>query len=208
MPARTLSDLPPTAWLKNTHYVIDFDPLPFRVRAEAAGEIILDSVGVQVMYELGHAPVYYVPRDDFRRDLLTANDHSTFCPYKGDARYWNLAVGERLIDNAVWAYHDPYPEMAALDGFMGVYWDRMDAWFHGDVRVDAPLEIPGRINQHNNFAACHPAMAKEWHRSRNGAIRPYEFAPDDTTPLWWIDASGEEWQASILDRVQGDNRSP
>ena len=208
MPARTVNELPPTAWLKNTHYVIDLAPLPFRVRAEVAGETILDSGSVQVMYELGHGPVYYVPRGDLRQDLLTANDHSTYCPYKGDARYWDLAVADRVIENAVWAYHDPYPEMAALDGLMGVYWERADAWFHDDVRVDAPLEIPGRINERNNFAASHPAMAKEWHRGRNGAIRPYEFAPDDTTPLWWINASGEEWQASILDRVRAESLDP
>ena len=110
MPARTLSELPPTAWLKNTHYVIDLDPLPFQVRAEVAGETILDSVRVQVMYELGHVPVYYVPRHDLSQDHLTANDHSTYCPYKGDASYWDLAVGDRLIENAVWAYCDPYPK--------------------------------------------------------------------------------------------------
>ena len=34
MPARTLRELPPTAWPKNTGYVIDLEPLPFRVRAE------------------------------------------------------------------------------------------------------------------------------------------------------------------------------
>lgn len=208
MSARTLRELPPTAWLKNTGYVIDFKPLPFRVRAEVAGETVLDSARVQVMYELGHAPVYYIPHGDLRREMLTRNDHSTYCPYKGDASYWTLAVGGRLIENAVWAYLDPYPEMSCLVELRGVYWDRMDAWFHDDEPIQEPLEIPGRINEHNNFAACHPALAKQWHRERNAAIRPYEFAPDDATPVWWKNADGEEWQASIMDRVRIDNRAP
>ena len=208
MPARALSELPPTAWLKNTSYVIDFKPLPFRVRAEVAGETVLDSRRVLVMYELGHAPVYYVPRSELRRELLTESDQSTFCPYKGDASYWTLAVGDRLVENAVWAYLDPYPEMAGLVELMGVYWDRMDAWCHDDVQIDQPLEIPGRVNQSNNFAACHPVIAKQWNRERNGGIQPYEFAPDDATPVWWKNADGEEWRASIMDRVADENRAP
>ena len=208
MPARTLRELQPAAWPKNTGYVIDLEPLPFRVRAEVAGETVLDSARVLVMYELGHAPIYYVPRHDLRRELLTASDHSTYCPYKGDAGYWTLNVGGRQVENAFWAYMDPYPEMARLKGLMGVYWDRMDAWFHDDAAVETPLEIPGRINENNNFAARHPALAKEWHRSRNGGIRPYEFAPNDTTPLWWKNADGEEWQASIIDRVNHGNPAP
>ena len=208
MPARTLSELPPTAWLKNSGYVIDFDPLPFRVRAEVAGVAVLDSARVLVMYELGHAPVYYVPSGDLSEGLLTANDHSTYCPYKGDASYWSLAVGDRLVENAVWGYLNPYPEMSGLIELRGIYWDRMDAWFHDGARIDEPLEIPGRINQHNNFAACHPALPKEWHRDRNGAVRPHEFSPDDVTPLWWLNADGEEWRASIMDRVQKASPAP
>ncbi len=206
MPARNLSQLPPTAWLKNTSYKIDLKPLPFRLRAEVDGETVLDSTRALVMYELGHGPVYYVPRGDLREDLMSASDHSTYCPYKGDASYWHLAVGDRVVINAFWAYGDPYGEMAHLAGLMGIYWDRMDAWFHDDARIEAPLEIPGRINESNNFAACHPVLAKEWHRERNGGIRPYEFAPDDATPVWWKNTDGEEWRASIMDRVQ--NQQP
>jgi uncharacterized protein (DUF427 family) len=207
MPARTLNQLPPPAWQKNTGYVIDLEPLPFRVRAEVDGATVLDSNHVLVMYELGHAPVYYVPSDDLSQALLTESDHSTYCPYKGDASYWSLTVDGRLVENVVWAYLDPYPEMASLVELRGIYWDRMDAWFHDGTQASEPLEIPGRINEHNNFAACHPALAKEWHRERNDGIRPYEFSPDDVSPLWWVNADGEEWQASIMDRVQGARRA-
>lgn len=54
----------------------------------------------------------------------------------------------------------------------------------------------------------HPALAKQWHGERNGVIRPYEFATDDATPVWWKNADGEEWRASIMDRVQNENRAP
>lgn len=143
MSARALSALPSAAWLKNTDYAIDLVPLPFRVRAEVAGQAVLDSSGVLVMIERDHAPVYYVPRVDLRQEFMTSNAHSTYCPFKGDASYWDLTVGERGIENAFWAYLDPYPQMASLVDLVGVYWDRMDAWFHDDTLVSQPHDPAG-----------------------------------------------------------------
>ena len=87
MPARVLGDLPPAAWLKNTGYVIDFEPLPYRVRAEVSGKTVLDSARVLVMYELGHAPVYYVPSGcrltfESPKNLCTAWDFDRFRRYQ------------------------------------------------------------------------------------------------------------------------------
>ena len=87
MPARPLSELPPSSWTNNPAYVMDLDVLPFRVRAEVGGETIADSTHARVMFELGHAPVYYIPMDDLRMDLMTPTDLATHCPYKGDASY-------------------------------------------------------------------------------------------------------------------------
>ena len=97
------------------------------------------------MFELGHAPVYYVPAGDVRMDLMTPTDEGTHCPYKGDASYWSLTVGGTTVENIIWAYEDPYGEMAHLKGYVGVYWDRVDAWYHGETRVEAPVEIAGRV---------------------------------------------------------------
>ena len=128
MPARARSELPPAAWLKNTGYVIEFETLPFRLRAEVAGETVLDSTRVRVMYELGHAPVYYFPRDDVRFDLLEATDHRTYCPFKGEAGYWTIATGRGRSENAVWGYGAPYDEIAELADYVAFYWDRGDHW--------------------------------------------------------------------------------
>lgn len=204
MPARPLAELPPSSWRKNPAYGMDLDALPFRVRAEAGGETIIDSARAVVMFELGHAPVYYVPRDDVRMDLMTPTEHATHCPYKGDASYWTLNAGGKTVENAIWSYQDPYPEMAKLEGLIGIYWDRMDAWFHDDVRVERPVEIAGRVNETNNFAECYPHLAAEWNRERNTRIQPYEFAAESGATVWWRNAAGEEWQERIKDRVLRD----
>lgn len=201
MAPRPLADLPPSSWGRNPQYVIDLEPLPFRVRAEAGGSPLIDSGRALVMFELGHAPVYYVPRDEPRMERLRHNDHSSHCPYKGDASYWDLVDCRESIANVVWSYEDPYPEMARLKDLIGLYWGKMDAWYHGDRKVSAPVEIAGRINEANNFAKSYPDLAAEWHAEKNIGLQPYEFAADSATMVWWRDASGREWRDRFMDRV-------
>jgi uncharacterized protein (DUF427 family) len=162
---------------------------------------VVDSERVQVMFELGHAPIYYVPRDGVRMDLLTRTAHATHCPYKGDASYWSLEVGERTAENAVWSYEEPYAEMAHLKDLLGLYWDRMDRWCHDGRPAEGPVEITGRVNQSNNLAACYPDLVGEWDRARNTRIQPYEYAADSDVVVWWTNAAGKTWQEPIRSRV-------
>ena len=201
MPPRPLAELPPSSWPKNPHYGMDLVPLPFRVRAVLAGETVIDSNRAQVMFELGHAPVYYFPKEEVRLELARRNDHATHCPYKGDAAYWSMMLGGQEVENIFWCYEDPYPEMAALKDLIGVYWDKIDVWYHGEQRADAPVEIAGRVNASNNFARCYPDLCAQWHPDKNERIQPYEFAAESPVVVWWRDGRGEEWEEAIRDRV-------
>ena len=49
------------------------------------------------------------------------------CPYKGNASYWSLAAGGRVIEDAVWAYLDPIPDCPQIKGLMCFYPDKVDA---------------------------------------------------------------------------------
>jgi uncharacterized protein (DUF427 family) len=62
-------------------------------------------------------------------DLLLKTNHGTHCPYKGKALYWTLRVGEKVAENAVWSYLNPFPECAGIKGCMAFEWDKMDAWY-------------------------------------------------------------------------------
>jgi hypothetical protein len=137
----------------------------------------------------------------YRMERLERNDHATHCPYKGDASYWDLRTPDGIIENIVWSYEDPYPEMAAIKGLVGIYWNKMEAWAHDGRRVDRPVEIAGRVNETNNFAKCYPDLATEWHREKNPRLQPYEFAADSPTEVWWLGSDGREWRAPIRDRV-------
>lgn len=139
-PGAPLAADPPPA----TNYVIDgprhrlfLHPFSRRVRARFAGETVLDSTRGALLHESNILPRLYVPIEDLRSDLLERTDHATHCPFKGDASYWSVRVGDRVAEDAVWTYEDPLPAAAWLRGLASVYPERMDAW------LDEDEEVPG-----------------------------------------------------------------
>ncbi|MBT7647791.1 MAG: DUF427 domain-containing protein, partial [Rhodospirillaceae bacterium] len=82
-----------------------------------------------------HIALYYVPRVDVDMTLLAKTDHSTYCPFKGDASYYTIASGGEQAENATWSYESPFDEFAELGGWLGFYWDKLDHWFEEDEEV-------------------------------------------------------------------------
>ncbi len=58
------------------------------------------------------APVYYFTQELVNDLQLRTSGHTTFCPIKGETRYWHF----RHIDNAIWSYPDPLESVAAIRG--------------------------------------------------------------------------------------------
>src|SRR4029434_8305101 len=106
--------------------VIYFEDFPRRIRARFAGETIVDSRHAKLLHEQGHLPKLYFPEDEVASAFLERTEHSTHCPFKGDASYWSVRVGERVAENAVWTYEDPIAEASWLRGLVSVYPERMD----------------------------------------------------------------------------------
>ena len=116
-------------------HTLYFEDSPKRVRAVFNGETVVDSRSVKLMHETGHLPVYYFPEEDVRQDLLEPSDHTTHCPFKGDASYRSIRVGERVAENAVWSYPEPEEHFAPLAGYVAFYHDAMDKWLEEDEEV-------------------------------------------------------------------------
>ena len=116
-------------------YHVGFEPCGKRLRVMFAGETIADSTDTQLLLETRHMPIYYFPRDDVRMDLLTSTDHTSFCPFKGDASYWTIAVGDKRAENAVWSYEDPFAETRQIKDYVAFYWGQMDAWYEEDDEI-------------------------------------------------------------------------
>lgn len=112
--------------------LIYFEDFPRRMRAVLAGQTIVDSRRAKLLHEHGHLPVLYFPEDEVRTDLLEPTDHSTHCPFKGQAAYRSVRVGDRVAENAAWTYPEPIEGAPPLAGHLAFYWDRMDEWLEED----------------------------------------------------------------------------
>jgi uncharacterized protein (DUF427 family) len=110
-------------------HVLYFEDSPRRVRVVFGGETVADSRRVKLMHETRYLPVYYFPEEDVRMDLLEATDHTTRCPFKGDASYWSVRVGEKVAENAVWSYPEPIETAPPIAGYLAFYWRKMDHWY-------------------------------------------------------------------------------
>jgi uncharacterized protein (DUF427 family) len=112
--------------------IIYFEDAPRRIRATFDGEGVVDSRHAKLLHEQDHLPLYYFPESEVRMDLLERSDHSTHCPFKGDACYWSVRAGARVADNAAWSYPNPIEGAPPLAGYLAFYWDKMDQWFEED----------------------------------------------------------------------------
>jgi uncharacterized protein (DUF427 family) len=116
-------------------HVLYFEDSPRRVRVVFGGETVADSRHVKLMHEKGLLPLYYFPEEDVRMDLLEESDHTTYCPFKGDASYWSVRVGDEVAENAVWGYPEPIEDAPPLSGYLAFYWRMMDHWHEEDEEV-------------------------------------------------------------------------
>ena len=105
---------------------IVIEPFAGRVVVRFNGETVADSADALVLREGSLPPVHYLPVDEVRTDLLVASDHTTHCPFKGDARYWSIRVGDVTADNAVWSYPTPLVAVAAIRDRFAFYTSKVD----------------------------------------------------------------------------------
>jgi uncharacterized protein (DUF427 family) len=118
-----------------------FEPFPRRVRAAFGGMVVVDSDQAMLLHETGILPQLYVPWEHVA-PVLKPSDHHTHCPFKGDASYWSIAVGDKTAENAIWSYPEPNPDADWLRGYAAPYWDKLDAWYDEDELVKGHIRDP------------------------------------------------------------------
>jgi uncharacterized protein (DUF427 family) len=89
--------------------------------------------------ETASPPVFYLPPEDVRDDLLISAPGSSFCEWKGLAAYWSVRLLDGSTAEAVgWSYPDPKSAFAAIAGWLSFYPGRLDCTVDGEsVRPQA-----------------------------------------------------------------------
>ena len=111
------------------------EPVAARVRVELAGELLADTTRCLRVCETASPATYYLPAEDVRRDLLEPSTRTSFCEWKGAARYWSARVGARFVPDVAWSYPRPDPPFEALAGHFAFFAGRVDACYVDDDLV-------------------------------------------------------------------------
>jgi len=106
---------------------ITIEKTPSRVVVSVGGLVVADSVEGLTLREAKYPAVNYIPRKDVRMSLLERTEHTSYCPYKGDAAYYSIPAGGKRSVNAVWTYESPHAAVAEIKDHLAFYPDRVDA---------------------------------------------------------------------------------
>jgi uncharacterized protein (DUF427 family) len=106
---------------------ISIEAAPARTTITVAGRVVAAGSRALLLREADYAPVAYFPPEDVDFAQLAATDHSSYCPYKGEANYYSVPAGGERSRNAVWQYRDAYPAVGEISGYLAFYPDRVDS---------------------------------------------------------------------------------
>ncbi|WP_400240167.1 zinc-ribbon domain-containing protein [Methanomethylophilus alvi] len=64
------------------------------------------------------------------------------------------------------------------------------------------------LEGYNDLTTSHPDIAKEWHPTKNGSLKPSSVTSGSNVEVWWRDNFGHEWKTKVVDRVRADQGCP
>ena len=116
-----------SAKIPGPDHPITIERNPHRVVVTVTRRVVADTRDALTLREAHYPAVQYIPRKDVDMALLKKTEHATYCPYKGDCVYFSIPLGGERSTNAVWSYEAPYAAVAAIEGYVAFYPDRVDA---------------------------------------------------------------------------------
>lgn len=120
---------PAPGFQRNPDKVITIEPYHGTVRVRAGETVIATSTTAKLLSEPPYVQVLYIPFDDIDFSRLAKTEHSTHCPYKGDASYWSALPAGEAGKDAMWAYERPFDEMTEIRNH--------GAFYPGKVTIEA-----------------------------------------------------------------------
>ena len=93
--------------------------------------------------ETSHPPTFYLPMKDVNRQLLEPASGSSFCEWKGPARYWHLVNIFQRLNSVAWSYPNPFPEAQSIAECVAFYAHNLTCTVDGKKVIPQPGEFYG-----------------------------------------------------------------
>jgi uncharacterized protein (DUF427 family) len=117
-------------------YVLFTMPVFKRLRVEAAGIIVADTIRGVILQESDQIPAYYFPVDDVRRDLFRETATRTADPFKGEAVQYTLEAPSGVqVEDFMWRFDSRVPGCPDLSGLVSFDWKKADRWLEEDEEI-------------------------------------------------------------------------
>jgi uncharacterized protein (DUF427 family) len=113
------------------------EPCDAHIRIEHRGVIVAETRNAICTYETSHPPSYYIPPQDVAPGLLRRASGSSFCEWKGAASYWDVVIGDEVLQRVGWSYASPTASFAILRNHIAFYAGPFDK-----CTVDGETVIP------------------------------------------------------------------
>jgi uncharacterized protein (DUF427 family) len=110
----------------NPGHTVTIAPATVHVEVRVDDVLIAESDHPLALEETGLPTRYYLRREDIRMDLFRPTSFKTECPFKGQASYWTLDLGDAVHDGIAWSYETPIPAAAEIAGMLSFWPDRAD----------------------------------------------------------------------------------
>lgn len=68
---------------------------------------------------------HYFPIDSLNSSLTEPSEYTSYCPWKGTASYFHLAVDGTRNENAAWTYREPKEAANDIDGRVA-FWNGVE----------------------------------------------------------------------------------
>ena len=108
---------------------ITVEPFSSHVVVRSGSAVIAETDRALELREAAYPPVLYIPLVDVDSRHVRPSELHTWCPYKGEASYYDIVGGDgdgTDLEAAVWYYGDPFPAVAGIKGHVAFYADRVE----------------------------------------------------------------------------------
>ena len=104
------------------------------VSLELDGQVLAQSSRPVLLFETMLPARYYLPRADVTAELVPSPTR-TWCAYKGEASYFSVSAGGRLVRDIAWSYPDPQHDAARVRDLIAFFDERIDVILDGERRA-------------------------------------------------------------------------
>ena len=64
---------------------------------------------------------HYFPPESIRKEYFQKSNKHTTCPWKGQASYYHIVIGDKVEQNAAWYYPEPTDKAKQIKNYVAFY---------------------------------------------------------------------------------------